>query len=225
VPSALPDPAAAAPAADPFRALVEAIQAGRDVERNSALLYEQTWRPVCRMFQRWGFTPEESQDLTQETFFRVFKNIDRFRHDSWFKTWLYQIGTNIYRNERRRRRAIVRRDACREESLDALLEADAGPVAGLVSPEPSAEQRAIGREGLDELQRAFARLPRQMRDCFYLRLVHRLKYREIAVVKNVSIETVKAHLHQARRRLRNLLTDPVLVRLVEARTDDDGGGT
>jgi RNA polymerase sigma-70 factor (ECF subfamily) len=212
------------PPVDPFGPLVEAIQAGRDVERNSELLYQRTYQPVCRMFQRWGFTTTESEDLTQETFFRVFKNIDRFRHDSWFKTWLYQIVKNICRNERRRRRASVRRDACREESLDELLEADAGRVASLASSEPSAEQRALGKEGLEELRRAFLRLPKQMRECFYLRLVKHLKYREIAEVKKVSIETVKAHLHQARHRLRSLLTDPALIaRLMDAHRDADRG--
>ncbi|HUP43451.1 MAG TPA: sigma factor-like helix-turn-helix DNA-binding protein, partial [Thermoanaerobaculia bacterium] len=54
---------------------------------------------------------------------------------------------------------------------------------------------------------AVAELPDQMRDCLTLRLYHDLAYREIAVIKKLSIETVKAHLFRARKKLEERLGD------------------
>jgi RNA polymerase sigma-70 factor (ECF subfamily) len=63
---------------------------------------------------------------------------------------------------------------------------------------------------LDEEQRralraAVAELPEQMRDCLTLRLYHQRSYNEIAVIKKISVETVKAHLFRAREKLREKL--------------------
>ena len=55
------------------------------------------------------------------------------------------------------------------------------------------------------LRAAVAELPEQMRDCLILRLYHQLSYREIAVIKKISIETVKAHLSRARKKLQEKL--------------------
>lgn len=62
--------------------------------------------------------------------------------------------------------------------------------------------------GLESLRAKLDQLPPQMRRCLYLRLYHDLKYREIAALMRISIETVKAHLHQAQNRLRMFFDPP-----------------
>jgi RNA polymerase sigma factor (sigma-70 family) len=57
------------------------------------------------------------------------------------------------------------------------------------------------------LRSAVAELPDQMRDCLTLRLYHQLSYNEIAVAKKLSIETVKAHLFRARKKLQEKLAN------------------
>ena len=52
------------------------------------------------------------------------------------------------------------------------------------------------------MRRAVRDLPEQMRECLTLRLYHELSYREIAMVMKVTVDTVKTHLFQARRRSR-----------------------
>jgi RNA polymerase sigma-70 factor (ECF subfamily) len=52
-----------------------------------------------------------------------------------------------------------------------------------------------------------AELPEQMRDCLTLRLYHQLSYQEIATLKRISVETVKAHLFRARKKLQERLAD------------------
>jgi RNA polymerase sigma-70 factor (ECF subfamily) len=55
--------------------------------------------------------------------------------------------------------------------------------------------------------RALQDLPEQMRRCFILRFDQQLRYREIAAVMQISIQTVKSHLHQARERLKAILAE------------------
>ena len=60
---------------------------------------------------------------------------------------------------------------------------------------------------MSRLGDAMKDLPPQMRQAVFLRVTRDMKYREIADVMHVSIETVKAHLYQARQHLRNRLAD------------------
>jgi RNA polymerase sigma-70 factor (ECF subfamily) len=185
---------------DPIH-LVEQIQAGIRVEENAEKLYKRFRRGVRSFFLRKGFTPQESDDLTQDVFLRVFKAIDTFRRESRFERWLGEIATHIYCNELRRRKTD-KRDG-REQSLDSGVESEdgVGPGVILTSDDPSPEDELIRTQRSKALQAALTRLPDQMRRCCIFRYERGLKYKDIAIVMGISIETVKAHLHQARKRL------------------------
>jgi RNA polymerase sigma-70 factor, ECF subfamily len=187
--------------------LVEEIQAGIRVEENSEKIHRK-FRPRIRsFFLNKGFSPQESEDLTQDVFLRVFKSIDTFRRESRFERWLWEIRAHIYSNEIRRRRT-EKRDA-REHSLDAEMETEEGSSPALVLPSTdlSPEDEVIRSERSEALHEALHKLPDQMRRCCILRYERGLKYQEIATLMGISIETVKAHLHQARKRLMDLLGD------------------
>jgi RNA polymerase sigma-70 factor (ECF subfamily) len=186
---------------DPVLRLVEQIQAGVHVEENFAELFRH-FRPAVRSyFARKRFTPEECKDLTQDVFFRVFKRIDTFRRESRFERWFWEIVTNIYFNEVRSRQTEKRKGF--EISLDATIDGEDGSAPVIVVPddEPSPEDYILQRERLISFRAALSDLPDQMRRCCLLRYVKGLKYKEIADLMKISIETVKAHLHQARKRL------------------------
>jgi RNA polymerase sigma-70 factor (ECF subfamily) len=192
---------------DDILKLIAEIQAGIRVEENSEKIYRK-FRPVVRsFFLRKGFSPPESDDLTQDVFLRVFKSIDTFRRESRFERWLWEITQHIFSNEIRRRKT-EKRDA-REQSLDAAMETEDGSSPALVLPstDPSPEDEVIQSERRKALHAALQELPDQMRRCCILRYERGLKYQEIATVMGISIETVKAHLHQARKRLMDLLGD------------------
>jgi len=186
---------------DPTPYLIEQIQKGVDVEENSRKLFDLHNKKVIGFFRRRGFSEEESRDLTQEVFSRVFNAIDTFRREARFERWLFEIALNLYRNEIRRRRA-EKRDAL-EVSIDETPEDDGNPGSRveLVSKEQSALETIVERERRSALRTAFQKLPAKMRHCCELRYLQGLKYHEIATVMKISIETVKAHLHQARKRL------------------------
>jgi RNA polymerase sigma-70 factor (ECF subfamily) len=95
-----------------------------------------------------------------------------------------------------------------ELSLDVSPEDEGAPgCREPASEEPDALEAMIGRERKRALLSAFQELPSKMRTCCLLRYVRGLKYQEIATVMKISIETVKAHLHQARKRLIEKLGD------------------
>jgi RNA polymerase sigma-70 factor (ECF subfamily) len=186
---------------DPVLRLIEEIQAGIRVEENFAELFRR-FRPAIRSyFVRKRFSPEEAKDLTQDVFLRVFKRIGTFRRESRFERWLWEIVTNVYFNEVRKRKTEKRSGY--EQSLDAAPPGDAGLALAETIPddEPSQEDFLLMRERLEKLRGAFQALPEQMQRCCRFRYEQGLKYKEIAEIMKISIETVKAHLHQARKRL------------------------
>lgn len=186
---------------NPTLRLVEQIQAGVRREENFGHLFALHRSRVRSYFIRKGFSSEESKDLTQEVFLRVFKAIDGFRRESSFEWWMLEIADSIYKNELRRRGAD-KRDGI-EQSLDTPIsnETPSGPGLVLATQDPSPEEVVERRERLARVRSALQDLPPQMRLCCVLRYERGLKYQEVATVMNISIETVKAHLHQARKKL------------------------
>jgi RNA polymerase sigma-70 factor, ECF subfamily len=192
---------------DPSLRLIEQIQAGINVEESCRKLYELHYRKIINFFRHKRFSPEESRDLTQDVFSRVFQAIATFRRESRFERWLFEIAANAFRNELRRRGA-EKRDAV-EVSINVSPEDErvSAQVVEPVSQEQSALDSMIKLERRERLLSALQELPPQMRTCCMLRYVRGLKYQEIATVMKISIETVKAHLHQARKRLIEKLGD------------------
>lgn len=185
---------------------------GDQPEEDPTLSFEEIFRAhhrsVLHFFLKKGFSREESRDLAQDTFLRVYKNMEKFRSESRLETWLFTIATNLYRNELRNR-AALKRDA-REVSLD-LPNGDGNDGGeGMAVADPASEDPLAcmaTKERALELREAFEGLPPQMRRVLLLRVDRDLKYREIAEVLQVSIETVKAHLYQARQQLKDKLSD------------------
>jgi RNA polymerase sigma-70 factor, ECF subfamily len=181
--------------------LVEQIQAGARREESCERLFRRCRPLIHSFFLRKGFAAEESRDLTQDVFLRVFKGIDTFRRESRFERWLWEIADHIFLNEVRRRKTEKRHGI--ERSLDACTECEDGSlqVPEIPAEEPGPEDAFIRRQNLTVLRAAFQELPIQMRRCCILRYEKGFKYQEIAETMGISIETVKAHLHQARKRL------------------------
>ncbi len=174
---------------DPIEVLIERFQAGIDQEESFRRIYSLYFPRIDRFFQRKGFSPEESRDLAQETFFRITRTLDSFRRESRFEAWLFSVAWHVCINEVRSRRTKKR--AGLEQSLDFEV----------FGSQPQPLEEAINKERLQALRAAFQGFPDQMRRCCKLRYEDGLKYREIATVMQISLEMVKAYLHQARKRL------------------------
>jgi len=183
--------------------LIHKIKQGLNVEENFRRLFERYYAQIYRFFQRKGFSPEDSHELTQETFLSVYKGLKGFRQESPFEHWLFSIAENIWRSELERRKAR-KRDAPLI-SLDqevASGDDEISPLAARIAdPAPNQLDRTIEKEKSQKLHEALQHLPEQMRRCTELRVLYDLSYSEIAGLMKISINTVKAHLHQAKKEL------------------------
>lgn len=160
---------------------------------------------VYRFFVRRGFDREEARDLNQETFFRVYKHMGALREEGALAGWIMRIATHVWINELRFRKTDKRRGV--EVPVDVLAEAGdraAGPVDRAAPPE-GALGKLLAAEELATLRRCLGELPPRMRVCLLKFLIDERKYREIARDLELSIGTVKSHIHQAREHLRGCL--------------------
>lgn len=186
--------------------IVSELQRGRESEENFRLLYERYYAQLFRFFSYKQLPPEDCRDLIQKVFISVYKGLKGFRHNSQFETWLFKIALNAYVSEIEYRRA-GKRDAV-QVSLEEGRSDEGGPTIadGLADERPDPAGELLDREKLEKMREAMRQLPEQMRRCVQLRLVKELSYQEIAAVMGVSVNTVKAHLHQSQKVLREKLS-------------------
>lgn len=186
--------------------LIREIKQGLNVEDNFRWLFERHYAQILRFFRRKGFCSEECRDLTQETFLSVYRGIKELRQEEQFESWLFTIAHNVWCSLIENRTAQKRSGTLLP--LEAEDEADDRPPLGARIADGSADPLtvALEKEKLEKLREAVQRLPQQMRRCAQLRVVHDLSYAEIAAAMGISVNTVKAHLHQAQKVLRSQLS-------------------
>jgi RNA polymerase sigma-70 factor (ECF subfamily) len=179
-------------------------------------LFRTHYRQVVFFFVRRGVRGDEAEDLAQETFIRAYHARRTLRDSSTLKPWLFSVATNVLRNALRHRAAAKRVGP--EVSLE---QATAGGTSGHSAEDETAERinvslaeagdsssalsHLLTLERRELLDRALDELPPRMRQAVSLRVGLDLKYREIAAALNISIDTVKSQLGQARARLELLL--------------------
>jgi RNA polymerase sigma-70 factor, ECF subfamily len=172
-------------------------------------IFNEYYRAVFAFFSKRGFSTEECHDLAQDTFLRVYRKLETFRNEGRFEAWLFQIAANIYRNTLRGQGALKREG--QEVPLDELNEERAAGqgdrAPAWLGHDPGPLIQALEGERKRVLRDALDGLPAQMRRCVLLRIDGDLRYREIADLMRVSIDTVKAHLYQARQQLKEKLGD------------------
>jgi RNA polymerase sigma-70 factor (ECF subfamily) len=173
-------------------AIIDRIRAG-DVSSYAALFQRYNQR-VFRAVRSILRDEPESEDVVQQAWVAALENLDRFRGDAAFATWLTRIAVNEALTRHRRRRRMSR-----------LLESVA--ELGLIELEPSPEQEAASGEIRSRLEAAIDGLPSGYRTVFVLREVEGLDTDETAVCLGLRQETVRVRLHRARRMLQDSLPE------------------
>lgn len=146
---------------------------------------------------------EDAREVAQESFIKAFNNLDRFRSDSSFYTWLYRIAVNLAIDTRRRhgKRTFAEYD-------DTRMHGDDG--AGLPSRDPthhSPGRRLERKRLMERIEWAIAQLPDDQRTAIVLREIEGLAYKEIAEVMECPEGTVMSRLFYGRKKLQELLAD------------------
>ena len=193
------------PDRDPV-ALIREIKHGVNIENNFRLLFECHYARILRFFRRKGFDTETCRDLTQDTFVSVYKGLKDLRQEEQFESWLFTIAHNVWCSLIESRSAQKR--SAMLLSLEGESESDDRPSIAARLADQSADPLTVTleKEKLEKLHEALQHLPQQMRRCAQLRVVHDLSYVEIAALMGISVNTVKAHLHQAQQALRTQLS-------------------
>jgi RNA polymerase sigma-70 factor (ECF subfamily) len=185
-------------------AIISELKHGQGLEDNFQLLFARYYDHIYRFFHRKGFLPEDCRDLTQDVFFSVYKSLGELRHETQFEIWLYRTATNMYLNEKVRQRAKKRTDLV-IPLPNGVGELHIGVAQGAAAVADPAEAM-IEQERREQLRQAVQELPTQMRRCVQLHLLREMSLQETAAVLGISVNTVKAHLHQARKILNEKLS-------------------
>lgn len=161
--------------------------------RNEAfnLLLKKYQQKIYWHIRRMVIDHDDTDDLVQEVFIKVWKNLANFRSDSQLYTWLYRIASNesiTFLNRKKQRNNI---------SLDE------------VSPELSASLTEgtyfNGDRAQLKLQQALLKLPEKQRLVFNMKYFDDLKYDEISEILGTSVGALKASFHLAVKKIEHHL--------------------
>ena len=146
---------------------------------------------VYRLAYRLSGNPQDAEDLTQETFVRVFRSLADFSPGT-FEGWLHRITTNLFLDMVRRRQRI---------RFDALPE-DTERLPGTA---PSPEQVYSDTHLDPQVQAALDALSPEFRVAVVLCDIEGLTYEEIAATLGIKLGTVRSRIHRGRVQLREAL--------------------
>ena len=184
--------------------LIRAAQRGdQDAFEQLVRAHDQS---MLRLAMNLLRSPDDARDVYQEAFLRVYRNLDSFRFDCSFHTWLYRIVTNICLDQLRKRK--VRK----EES--AVVETSDGPIDRMeVFAEEAAhanpERTLWNRELKQRIETALQDLTPRERMVFELRHYQGMRLRNIGETLGTTEEAAKNCLFRATQKMRAVLGDCV----------------
>ena len=165
------------------------------------LLVRRYQNPLINYIHRSIDDYHRAEDLSQETFLRVFKCASRYEPTASFRSWLYTIATNLCRNEirnRSRRNTYFFEDLV-EEGEDVYHTEIMRDTRYL--PDVLLEKK----EQRQMIRKALAQLPENQRIALTLVTYQELRYEEVAGILGCSVGAVKALIHRARQKMKKLL--------------------
>ncbi len=137
---------------------------------------------------------DDADDLVQEIFIKVWKNLDKFREDARLYTWIYRIATNEclnFLNKKKKRFFLPIHD-----------------VSAELSNKLDSSSHISGDEIQLKLQKALLKLPDKQRLVFNMKYFDEMKFSEIAEITETSVGALKASYHLAVKKIEeNIKTD------------------
>ena len=147
--------------------------------------------------QRTGGNVDDTNDLLQETFVKVFLKLHTYNPEHTFGKWVYTIARNTFIDFTRRRRD------------DTISIERAGETMGtLPAPDsPTPEEHMITHQNAAQFELFLSKMAPRYRELIELRFFREFSYKEIADQLNLPIGTVKTQIHRAREQLCRYITD------------------
>ena len=180
--------------------LISEFQKGNDVAFN--VLVGRYKDQLTNFVFRFTGDLEESYDVVQETFIRVFRKKHAYKPIARFSTWVYTIASNLAKSRLRRRKlrqsfTLSRRRAENEPEFDIPDEssrADSGIESSMMQ---------------ERIQKALDALAVKYREVVVMRDIEELSYEEICAITKLPMGTVKSRINRARVQLQGMLRDLV----------------
>ena len=160
---------------------------------------EQAFRELLQLYQErlyWQIRNivkdhEDADDVLQNTFLKIFRNIESFKGESQLFSWMYRIATNeaiSFLNKKAKKQQITSEEL--QEQILQNLETDVYFEGGEIQL---------------KLQRAIASLPEKQQQVFNMKYFQDLKYREISKILGTSEGALKASFHIASKKIEEFL--------------------
>jgi len=174
--------------------------AGLDRNKDPEHLIEQLMDQYGEHVKKLAYTYVKdwaiAEDVTQEVFISVYKNLHRFRGDASYKTWIYKIAMNKSKD-------AIKSRFLRPKKLLTKLQNQKEVY------EPSAEHHVFDNIGDIKLSEAVLMLPVKYREVIMLFYYEGLKLEEIQAVTKLNLSTIKTRLRRAKSMLRDLYEEGV----------------
>lgn len=173
-------------------------RAVRGDERAFAIIVARYKDDLYRLTRRHVGNPDDAHDLLQQTFVAAWQALARYDTGRPLLPWLRTIALNKCRDHGRKVKVIW---------LLGLGGWGDFPE-GMRDPQPTAEERWIDEEGLRDVDRAIADLPRQLKEPLLLTVFERLSHAEAGRELGLTAKAVETRVHRARRKLAQALDRP-----------------
>ncbi len=161
-------------------------------------LYDLFSRPIFNFILRLIGSVSEAEDLTQDTFLKVYSQLEKLRQPSQFRFWIYRIARNeVYQRLRQAKRT----------SLASLDDEEAGYHEFLSddSASPNPERRLLSSEMGQVVGRTLQAMRPKYRDVFVLAVFEKISYQEISRIVGRSLLSVKTDIYRARLQVKQQL--------------------
>lgn len=168
---------------------------------------EKAFETLMRKYEKFVSTcvyqvvgnPEDTLDVAQETFLKVYKSISSFKGESSFSSWLYRVAKNCaYDFVRKKKLSSVSLDSTDDEGVTMdIPDSD-------IKTRP--EDLALRKEKQEMLWKAIEKLSDEHREVITLRDINDYTYEQIADMLSLEAGTVKSRLFRAREALKKILT-------------------
>ena len=141
--------------------------------------------------RRFTCSHEDTDDLLQETFTKIWTALPSFREDAWLFTWIYRIATNETLN------------FLRKQKVRSLL--SSGSLAEEMEKKIDSDPYFSGNELQRILMKSIQKLPNKQKAVFTMRYFDEMSYDEIAEITGSSVGSLKASYHHAYKKIKDII--------------------
>ena len=165
--------------------LVEKAKKGNEMAFN--FLMNKYYARVYASLLSFTKSHQDSEDLTQQTFLKVWQQLKTFRGDSAFFTWVYRIAINLAKN-------FVTSSGFKKQKINTSIEDAEIDISSF----DDIESAVIHNESLEEISNFIDSLPESLKTAFVLRESEGKSYEDIAAITETPIGTVRSRIFRAR---------------------------